>query len=140
VLVSGKTIEEVVIEEHTPGVAVAVNESTLAVSFEPGSSLNFSAKSGQLSPEPSQTFAEPPDAFPGNRPPSLDVPAKRAPTGIFTGNYFLAIEPGGRITFQTKSFEAVEESFQAHLMIDSDTLEDVVENRKVLPGMRLENK
>src|SRR5262245_59467923 len=41
-LLSGKTIEEVVIEEETPGVAVAVQDTSIAVSFENGTSLEFS--------------------------------------------------------------------------------------------------
>lgn len=145
-VVSGKNIEEVVIEEKTPGIAVAVGDNAISVSFEQGSSMEFSARDGRLlsdgSPPPPSTtggFAEAPDPFPGNNGdrsgPAL-VPAP-APSSNFTGNYFLSIEPGGRVTFQTKPFDAVEDSFKAHLMIDSDTLEDVVKNRKVLPGLRL---
>jgi hypothetical protein len=52
----------------------------------------------------------------------------------------MVIEPGGKVRFQTREFEAVEESFQAHLMIDADTLDEVVKNRKVLKGLRLPNK
>lgn len=144
-VVSGKTIEEVVIEEKTPGIAVAVGDSAISVSFEQGSSMEFSARDGRVLSDGSSTptsggsFAEAPDPFPGNNGdrsgPAL-VPSSTAPTN-FTGNYFLSIEPGGRITFQTKAFDAVDDSFKAHLMIDSDTLEDVVKNRKVLPGLRL---
>lgn len=140
-VVSGKTVEEVVIEEHTPGIAVAVGESTISVSFEEGSSLDFSAQNGRLTTASSSqgSFAEPPDPFPGNNP-GRPEPERPVPTGIFSGNYFLVVEPGGRVRFQTRDFEAVEESFQAHLMIDADTLDEVVKNRKVLPGLRLPNK
>jgi hypothetical protein len=141
-VVSGKTIEEVVIEEATPGIAVAVGSSAISISFEQGSSMDFSARDGRLAGDPVPSgggFAQPPDPFPGNNPDQPQDPFTPAPveSGSFTGNYFLAVEPGGRVTFQTKPFEAVEDSFKAHLMIDSDTLEDVVKNRKVLPGLRL---
>jgi hypothetical protein len=141
-VVSGKTIEEVVIEEATPGIAVAVGSSAISISFEQGSSMDFSARDGRLAGDPVPSgggFAQPPDPFPGNNPGQPQDPFTPAPveSGSFTGNYFLAVEPGGRVTFQTKPFEAVEDSFKAHLMIDSDTLEDVVKNRKVLPGLRL---
>jgi hypothetical protein len=139
-VVSGKNVEEVVVEEHTPCIAVAIGENTISVSFEQGSSLDFAAQSGALSPAPRQNFAEPPDPFPGNNPNRPQEVARPAPTGIFTGNYFLAIEPGGKVRFQQRDFEAVEESFQAHLMIDSESLDEVVKNRKVLPGLRLPNK
>jgi hypothetical protein len=145
-VVSGKTIEEVVIEEKTPGIAVAVGDAAISVSFEQGTSMEFSARDGRLVSDSSSSpqvgsgsFAQAPDPFPGNNPdrqPDNFTPSPSA-SGSFTGNYFLNIEPGGRITFETKSFEAVEDSFKAHLMIDSDTLEDVVKNRKVLPGLRL---
>jgi hypothetical protein len=138
-VVSGKNIEEVVIEEHTPGIALNVTEGTITVSFEQGSSLDFSAQSGRLSsPEPQRDFAQAPDPFPGNNPDKPPAPA--VASGLFSGNYFMVIEPGGRVKFQTRDFEAVEESFQAHLMIDSDTLDEVVKNRKVLKGLRLPNQ
>lgn len=137
-VVSGKNIEEVVIEEHTPGIAVAVGDGIISVSFEQGSSLDFSAQSGRLASEPQRSFAEPPDPFPGNNPDKPQGPA--VASGIFSGNYFMVIEPGGKVKFQTRDFDAVEESFQAHLMIDSDTLDEVVKNRKVLKGLRLPNQ
>jgi len=42
-LVAGKTIEEVVIESRTPGIAVAVSDHSITVSFEQGTSLEFVA-------------------------------------------------------------------------------------------------
>jgi hypothetical protein len=139
-VVSGKNIEEVVIEEHTPGIALAVADGTITVSFEQGSSLDFSAQSGRLSSsEPQRSFAEAPDPFPGNNPDKPPPPPAVA-SGLFSGNYFMVIEPGGKVKFQTREFDAVEESFQAHLMIDSDTLDEVVKNRKVLKGLRLPNQ
>jgi hypothetical protein len=138
-VVSGKTIEEVVIEEHTPGIALNVTDGTITVSFEQGSSIDFSAQSGRLSSEPQRDFATAPDPFPGNNPDKPPTTAAVA-SGLFSGNYFMVIEPGGKVRFQTREFEAVEETYQAHLMIDSDTLDEVVENRKVLKGLRLPSK
>src|SRR5690242_15224989 len=43
IVMSGKTIEEVVIEEHTPGVVTQIGDGSLSVSFEPGASLQFQA-------------------------------------------------------------------------------------------------
>ena len=136
-LVSGKTIEEVVIEEHTPGVAVDVRNRTLAVSFEPGSAMFFSAAADPGTSEPAlASFATPPNAFPGNegQPEPEILPA---PSGAYGGSYWLATEPGGRVPYQGRAFEAIEESLKAHLLIDAESLEEVVEERKVLPGVRL---
>ena len=78
----------------------------------------------------------PPDPFPGNaRPPEL-TPTQPS-SGNFSGNYWLWVEPSGQVAFGGKPFDAVEDSAQAFLMIDSDTLKEVVKNRKVLPGIRL---
>lgn len=139
-VVSGKTIEEVVIEEHTPGIAVAVDERSIAVSFEPGSSIVFAVGSEPGSVEPPQPghFASPPDPFPGNSPQREPEPfPSPAPGDSFGGSYWIAAMSGGRLNYQGKVFTAIEESLQAHLLIDADVLEEEVENRKVLPGMRL---
>lgn len=135
-VMSGKTIEEVVIEELTPGIAVDVGDGSIAVSFEEGSSLVFSSSSGRLLSGSSQNFATPPDPFPGNNPNKPD-PFPGDSGGSFSGNYFLVINPGGKVTFQTREWDAVDETFQAHLMIDAEKLDEVVENRKVLKGLRL---
>src|SRR5262245_56225138 len=61
-VISGKTIEEVVIEAGTPGIAVGAGEGTLAISFEPGSSLVFAAsRDAGASPGGVTSFATPPD-------------------------------------------------------------------------------
>lgn len=135
-VMSGKTIEEVVIEELTPGIAVDVGEGSIAVSFEEGSSLVFSSSTGRLTSGSSQSFAQPPDPFPGNNPNPPD-PFPGDAGGSFSGNYFLVINPGGKVSFQTLVWDAVDETFQAHLMIDAEKLDEVVENRKVLKGLRL---
>jgi hypothetical protein len=146
-LVSGKTIEEVVVEEHTPGIAVTVDDSALSVSFEQGTSLVFST-SGELEAaharasrtEPAGGFAEGPDPFPGNRGRGNDDEPEAFPgqgASVLGGRYVLATDRGGRVPFQGTPFSAVDDSGRAHLLIDAETLEKVVENRKVLPGVRL---
>ena len=137
-LVSGKIIEEVVVEERTPGVVVAARGGALSVSFEPGASLTFFA-----GPEPSAAapsfpgFATPPDPFPGNAEPLLAGPGASDEGSGPGGNYWLAAGPGGEIRYQGKVFSAIEDSLRAHLLIDADALEEVVERRTVLPGVRL---
>jgi hypothetical protein len=140
-VVLGKTIEEVVIEEHTPGVAINVEDRSMAVSFEPGSSMLFvvGAEPGAVSSSVDQ-FASPPDPFPGNSPQREPDPFPVTGGGEVGGSYWLASGPGGRVTFQGKVFAAVEESLQAHLLIDAESLEEVVENRKVLPGVTLPSR
>ena len=146
-LVSGKTIEEVVVEEGTPGIAVAVDDGSVSVSFEQGSSLVFST-SGELelaaaraSSRNSQSvgFAEEPDPFPGNDPtaPKNEPEPFPGSGGNSLGRFLLATDRSGRVPFQGTPFAAMDDSARAHLMIDAETLEQVVENRKVLPGMRL---
>lgn len=148
-LVSGKTIEEVVVEEKTPGIVVAIGNGVLSISFEQGSSLEFtvagSGDGGRVSsPRPAPGgFAEPPDPFPGNSPRRQPDPEPEplAPSpDSLTGNYWLAVGPTGRLTYQGKLFEPVEETSQAHLLIDAESLEEVVESRKVLPGVRLPSR
>jgi hypothetical protein len=138
-LVSGKTIEEVVIEEHTPGVAVDVKGNALAVSFEPGSAILFTAAPGPGIPSTSPaTFASPPDPFPGNNPDPQPQPEPfPSPGPSAGGSYWLAVADGAKVNFQGRFFDAVEETLKAHLLIDAEALEEVVESRKVLPGVRL---
>jgi hypothetical protein len=82
--------------------------------------------------EPSTGFAEPPDPFPGEQSVASDPPVE-----LF-GSYFLRTDSGSTfVTFRGRVWEAVEESLQAHLMIDAESLEEVVEERTVLGGRRL---
>jgi hypothetical protein len=137
-VISGKTIEEVVVPEGTPGVAVAVDDTTLSISFEPGSSMVFAvpgAGSGGAAVKPLGGFAEPPNPFPGNHRFEPQAPPDRL--GSIFGSYFLSIDPGGRVPFQGSLFQAEDDSSRAHLLIDAEVLEEVVQRRKVLPGMRL---
>lgn len=133
---SGKTIEEVVIERETPGVAMKVEAGKLAVSFEPGAALDFGVDGALvgLEPAPPPRFAEGPNPFPGNGEPPAP-PAQ--PESLFTGNYWLAVDGKGEVTYQGKAWAVTETGGRAHLLIDAEALEKVVKNRKVLPGVRL---
>jgi hypothetical protein len=157
-LVSGKQIEEVVIGAKTPGVAVKVGPRAIAVSFQPGTALIFAIKgsrlaleNGFLRPVPveahedfaarpfaallGQQFAKPPNPFPGND-----------GTGTSTtfagddasGNYWLDSDNAGRVQFAEKEWSAEDNTLQAHLLIDSDSLENVDKKKTVLSGVKLE--
>lgn len=134
---AGKSIEEVVIEKHTPGVAVAMDDVSITVSFEEGSAIDFALKTGTPQPlqiEPSRGgFAEPPDPFPGQGRRLVDEP-------VFVdaiGNYWLDFDDDARVSFGGQEWELVDQSYRAHLVIDADTLEEVVERRTTLGGRRL---
>lgn len=135
---AGKTIEEVVIEEGTPGVAVAMDDVSITISFEEGSALDFTLKTGTPQPlrlEPSNGgFAEPPDPFPGDhRPRLMDEPA----FVDAIGNYWLDADDDNHVIFVGKDWELVDQSYRAHLVIDSSSLEEVVERSTTLGGRRL---
>ncbi len=137
---AGKAVEEIVIPEKTPGVAVAIDDHTIRISFEEGSSLEFSLRTAPAQPLVQQPqslgFAEPPDAFPGER-------WQQAPRDnvIFVdsdvGSYWLDADEDGLVSYRGKTWEAIEDSFRAHLMIDAESLEEVVENQTTLRGRRL---
>jgi hypothetical protein len=157
-LISGKQIEEVVIAAKTPGVAVKVGPRALAVSFQPGTALIFTIKgsrlaleNGFLRPVPmaqeenfatrsmapflGQQFAKPPNPFPGND--------GTGTTTTFagddaTGNYWLDSDGAGRVVFAEKEWNAEDNTQQAHLLIDSDQLENVDKKKTVLGGVKLE--
>ncbi|MDC0748869.1 DNA-directed RNA polymerase [Polyangium mundeleinium] len=165
-LISGKQIEEVVIPAKTPGVAVKVGPRALAVSFEPGTSLVFTVKGSRLAmdergflrplaldPSPAspferrvtnllgQQFAQPPNPFPGNDSGNEPLPGSSTVAGDdASGNYWLDTDSAGRISFAGKLWNSEEDSMQAHLLIDSDLLEEVDKKRNVLHGVKLEPK
>lgn len=152
-LTSGKSIEEVIVEDRTPGIAVDVKGLVLSISFEPGSSLDFVVEGGKpaapsASAQGTARAAGGPNPFPGNpvegAPPAMGpelVPAQgTSMPDSFSGNYWLWVEPSAQLTFQRKVFDVVDDSSQAHLLIDADTLKEVVRNRKVLPGIRLPSR
>jgi hypothetical protein len=137
-LTAGKSIEEVVVAEKTPGIALQVKAGQITISFERGTSLDFVVEGAKpIGGDAISSFSRPPpDPFPGNeRPP--EIAPVRPSSGNLSGNYWLWVEPSGQVLFGGKPFEAVDDSAQAFLMIDSDTLKEVVKNRKVLPGIRL---
>jgi hypothetical protein len=140
ILTSGKVIEEVVVEEKTPGVAIDVGPRSITVSFEPGSSIEFGPQGGRTVPaSASHEFATGPDPFPGNNTVAHDKEAEPF-SSDGAGNYFMLTESSGTITYQGRQFQAVEGSLEAHLMIDAEALNRVEKSRKVLPGMRLAPK
>jgi len=139
---SGKLIEEVVVKEQTPGVAVAVGDDTISVSFQEGTALDFSLRNHRGAvplrklPAESSRFAEPPTPFPGDVGPD---PEPKTIPGF--GNYWLTGQASSSlIIFQGREFEAVGDSDKAHLLIDTQALEEVVEERTVLEGRRVSTR
>jgi hypothetical protein len=163
-LVSGKQIEEVVIPAKTPGVAVRVSKRAISVSFVNGTSLDFttggrgtplgyygdlvqpfSVLEGSYRPRANvapgllgQQFAEPPGT--ASKPVKVvGGPPSPAPYDDPSGSYFLATDTSGQIPFAGLSWDGIDETLQAHLLIRSDKLEETEERRTVLPGVRLDN-
>ena len=136
-VVSGKIVEEVELEEHTPGVAVKVGADEVSVSFSEGSSFRFSLRTGAplpLRPEPPVGgFAEPPNPFPGESAHDHRTLISRD----LVGNYWLDADGDSLVEFQGKVWDAVEGSYGAYLMIDAESLDQVVENSTVLGGRRV---
>ena len=138
-VIAGKQIEEVVIEQHTPGVVIAAGETALQVSFEEGTFLEFTVRGPEPLRDPiaPRGFAEPPDPFPGDKPPR-DAQLQPEPTFFAgTGNYWLLPFDGGQINFQGKSYNAIGDTSLAHLVISTESLESVEEERTVLKGRKL---
>ncbi len=137
-VIAGKQIEEVVIEAQTPGVLVGAGGTTLRVSFEEGTFLEFTVRGPEPLRDPIAPggFAEPPDPFPGNRGPE---PAPPPEPDFFagSGNYWLLPFDSAQITFQGKVYDAIEDSQLAHLVISTESLESVEEERTVLKGRKL---
>jgi hypothetical protein len=138
-LVAGKTIEEVVIDAKTPGIALAISDHSITVSFDQGTSLEFVA-SGSGGNRPTEPYASPPDPFPGNNPARREREPEPVLLQGYFGPYALAVGSNGQVVFQGKVFEAVGDSLKAHLMIGGESFEEVVKQNKTLPGMRLPNK
>lgn len=135
-VVAGKTIEEVVIESKTPGICVGVGRNALSISFEQGTSIDFAPTAARSYAPEGPGFAAPPpdlDPFPGN-----GRRASEPRSGdIFSGSYMVWVGPQNTVKFLGKAFEAVDDTARATLMIDSESLDQVVKQRKVLPGLRL---
>ncbi len=104
-------LEQVIIRAGTPGIATQIDDTVLAVSFEPGLSL---------------MFGTPATDWDADR--KYKLMAKRwNPT-------YGEIEYGGKI------FQAVEGSRAAYLEVAVESLDAVKKERKVLPGMTLPSK
>ncbi len=135
---AGKTIEEVVVKKHTPGVVIGIDDQVLRVSFEEGSALDFALRGAEIFSKPlikeptPEPFAKAPNPFPGQDPGPVEHTHSNAD---LLGSYWLAMQhDNSYVHFQGKTWEAVQESFRAHLMIDAESLEEVVESRTVLKG------
>ncbi|MBL8741356.1 MAG: DNA-directed RNA polymerase [Myxococcales bacterium] len=137
-VIAGKQIEEVVIEEHTPGVVVGVADTQIEVSFEEGSSMKFSLRGPEPLVDPvvqGGRFATPPDPFPGNGGPrDLEPPRERF---FGSGNFWVLPAGTGTVSFQGQSWDAVGQTADAHLVISTESLEEVEEERTVLKGRKL---
>jgi hypothetical protein len=107
----GGLLEEVVIPAGTPGIATEIGETSLAVSFEPGSSLIFGSPPTDRDPERKYRLS-----------------AKR-----WTDYY-------GEVLYDGKIFYAVEGSNRAYLEVGMESLDAVEKKKKVLPGMTLPEK
>ena len=173
-LVSGKSVDEVVIPAKTPGVALRVSKRAISVSFVDGTSLDFVVGGGRgpalgmhgdfvqpfavlegtsrpevkssspfratMTPGLLGQYAQPP----GNAGGPVKVVTNNSPPPAYpfddpSGSYFLASDTSSQIAFAGRSWDGVEETLQAHLMIRSDKLEETEERRTVLPGVRLGN-
>ncbi len=72
--------------------------------------------------------------FPGNR-------AVETTSGDpLSGRYLVWVSPTNTVKFLGKPFDAVDDTSTAALLIDAESLDQVVKQRKVLPGMRLSTK
>jgi len=107
----GGLMEEVLIRAGTPGIATEVGETSLAVSFETGSSLMFGSPPTDQDPERKYKLS-----------------AKR-----WTDYY-------GETVYDGKIFYAVEGSGRAYLEVGVESLDAVEKKKKVLPGMTLPGK
>jgi hypothetical protein len=137
-VVAGKTIEEVVVESKTPGICVGVGGHTLSISFEQGTSIDFAPMAARSYGLDAPGFATPPadlDPFPGNR----SHPVERS-GDVFSGSYMVWVSPQSTVKFLGRAFDAVDDTARATLMIDAESLDQVVKQRKVLPGLRLPSK
>jgi hypothetical protein len=107
----GGLVEQVIVRAGTPGIATEVGETSLAVSFEPGTSLFFGSPPSDRDPDRKYKLS-----------------AKRWE------------EQYGELVYGGKTYYAVEGSGQAFLEVVLESLEAVEERKKVLPGITLPGK
>ena len=107
----GGLVEQVIVRAGTPGIATEVGETSIAVSFEPGSSLYFGSPASDRDPDRKYKLS-----------------AKR-----WEDDY-------GELEYNGKTFYAVDGSGRAFLTVVLESLNAVEERKKVLPGMTLPDK
>lgn len=133
IVTAGRTVEEVVIEAGTPGVALEVGPSHIVVSFAEGTALTFALEGAPL-PAAVDLAAGPqrdePNPFPGSV-------LSRTESWPGQGLYWLQGRQPGAVQFAGQWFDVVRESLGAHLLIDADAVDEEEEEKKVLPGVRL---
>jgi len=105
----GRWIEEITIPKDTPGVAVEVGPDWIDVSFEAGEKLRFGS-----------------------------APSTRQ---RWQGKYALYADRWegtvGYLTYAGLTFQAVEDSGSAYLLVDGEAVTDVRMKQRRVPGMRL---
>lgn len=104
-------VEQVIVRARTPGIATQVDDTSLAVSFEPGVSLIFGSPPGDWDPERKYRLL-----------------ATR-----WTAVY-------GEIDYGGKTYHAVGESRAAYLEIGVESLDAMKKRKTVLPGVTLPTK
>ncbi|NUM33913.1 MAG: hypothetical protein HUU50_05185 [Candidatus Brocadiae bacterium] len=100
---SGKLIEQILIEEDTPGISVQSGEYWLAISFEKDAALFFTSRLGY----------------------------------IRQGEYYLGTRGNQRIQYSNKEYVVVNDGIESYLMIDRESLSNLIRNRKILLGRRV---
>ena len=115
---NGQWFQEIVVPRGTPGIAVGSGPDWLAISFAPGTYLYFV-----------------------NRPQNHDW-LWTEDAGI-EGRYYLYApewrDGYGRVQVGNTPFEAVDDSLNAHLLVDRQSAYQMQEDKRVLGGRRLYN-
>lgn len=105
VVIHGKNIDRVIIDRFLPGICVNSNYNSLAISFKEGTALAFGCGS-----------------------PCHD----EAPYGLYAKSWNNSV---GELSFQGKTYYAVEDSGCARLMIDKSALYKFVREEERLKGL-----
>ncbi|MCY0963702.1 hypothetical protein [Parathalassolituus penaei] len=113
----GRTVNQVVIPKWTPGLVVRSNENYVAVSFEEGTALAFGVEKGK---------------YTGDYAP-LGKNAEKGFEVLYDGNWYYMIDP------EKQDQDCQGQQYpEARLWIDTDSLNNVITERKVLKGRTLE--